>query len=68
MTKLVKLCIFSVFSCSVMCNTLRPHGLQPSRHFSPEDSPGNNTGVGCHFLLQGTFTQGLNPHLDMLFN
>ena len=31
------------------------------------DSPGKNTGVGCHFLLQGTFlTQGLNPHLLLL--
>ena len=28
-----------------------------------QDSPGKNTGVGCHFLLQGTFpTQGLNLH------
>ena len=28
------------------------------------DSPGKNTGVGCHALLQGIFpTQGLNPHL-----
>ena len=31
---------------------------------SMEDSPGKNTGVGCHFLLQGIFlTQGLNPQL-----
>ena len=30
----------------------------------PWDYPGKNTGVGCHFLLQGIFpTQGLNPHL-----
>ena len=30
----------------------------------PWDSPGKNTGVGCHFLLQGIFrTQGLNPRL-----
>ena len=30
----------------------------------PWNSPGKNTGVGCHFLLQGIFpTQGLNPHL-----
>ena len=30
----------------------------------PWDSPGQNTGVGCHFLLQGIFpTQGLNPGL-----
>ena len=31
---------------------------------SPWDSPGKNTGVGCHFLFQGIFlTQGLNPCL-----
>ena len=31
---------------------------------TPWDSPGKNTGVGCHFLLQGIFlTQGSNPHL-----
>ena len=30
----------------------------------PWDFPGRNTGVGCHFLLQGIFlTQGLNFHL-----
>ena len=30
----------------------------------PWDCPGKITGVGCHFLLQGTFlTQGSNPHL-----
>ena len=41
---------------------LRPHGLQPARLLCPWDSPGKNTGVGCHFLLQGIFlTQGLNP-------
>ena len=29
----------------------------------PMDSPGKNTGVGCHALLQGIFpTQGLNLH------
>ena len=32
--------------------------------FRPWDFPGKNTGVGCHFLLQGIFlTQGLNPGL-----
>ena len=37
-------------------------GLKPSRVLRPWDSPGKNTGVGCHFLLQGIFpTQGLNP-------
>ena len=35
-------------SCSVMSNSLRPHGLQPSRPLCPWDSPGKKTGVGCH--------------------
>ena len=31
--------------------------------------PGKNTGMGCHFLLQGIFpTQGLNPHLLCLLH
>ena len=34
------------------CLTLRPHRRQPTRLPSPWDSPGKNTGVGCHFLLQ----------------
>ena len=43
---------------------LQPHGLQPARFLCPWDSLGKNTGVGCHFLLQGTFlTQGSNPGL-----
>ena len=31
---------------------MRPHALQPTRLLRPWDSPGKNTGVGCHFLLQ----------------
>ena len=34
------------------CPTLRPHRQQPTRLPCPWDSPGKNTGVGCHFLLQ----------------
>ena len=34
------------------CLTLQPHRLQPIRLPRPWDSPGKNTGVGCHFLLQ----------------
>ena len=43
------------------CPTLlQPHGLQPTRLLCPWDSPSKNTGIGCHFLLQGIFqTQGL---------
>ena len=54
-----------VFSAiSVMSNSLRPHGPQPPRLLCPWDSPGKNTGVGCHFLLWGIFpTQRSNPRL-----
>ena len=34
------------------CPTVRPHRRQPTRLPHPWDSPGENTGVGCHFLLQ----------------
>ena len=37
---------------SVMSNSVRPHRWQPTRLHHPWDSPGKNTGVGCHFLLQ----------------
>ena len=37
---------------SVVSDSVRPHGLQPTRLLRPWDSPGKNTGVGCHFLLQ----------------
>ena len=35
-----------------MSNSVRPHRQQPTRLRHPRDSPGKNTGVGCHFLLQ----------------
>ena len=35
-----------------MSNSVRPHRRQPTRLPQPWDSPGRNTGVGCHFLLQ----------------
>ena len=35
-----------------MSNSVRPHRRQPTRLPHPWDSPGKNTGVGCHFLLQ----------------
>ena len=37
-------------SRSVVSDSLRPHGL-----YSPGNSPGQNTGVGSHFLLQWIF-------------
>ena len=42
--------------CLTLCN--------PMDHNLPVDSPGKNTAVGCHFLLQGIFlTQESNPGL-----
>ena len=53
-------CCLVAKSCLTL---LRPHGLQPARLFCPWGFPGKNTGVGCHFLLQGFFpTQGSNPY------
>ena len=46
---------------SVMSNSLRPHGQYSARCLCPWNSPGKNTGVGCHSLLQRIFpAQGLN--------
>ena len=42
-------------SCSVVFDSLRPQRPQPTRLLCPWDSPGKNTGVGSHFLLQGIF-------------
>ena len=45
-------------------DSVRPHGLQPTRLLCPWDFLGNSTGVDCHFLLQAIFpTQGSNPGL-----
>ena len=46
-----------------MSNSLWPHGM-PTRCLCPRDSPGKNTGEGCHAFFQGIFpTQGSNPGL-----
>ena len=53
--------------CSVMSDSVRPHGLQPTRLLCPQDSPDKNTGVGYHFVLQGIFpTQGIKHLLCLL--
>ena len=40
------------WSHSVMSDSSRPHGLQPTRLLHPWDFPGESTGVGCHCLLR----------------
>ena len=39
-------------SRSVISDSQRPHGLQPTRPLRPWDFPGKSTGVGCHCLLR----------------
>ena len=51
-----------MLSHSVVCDSLWPQGPQPARLLCPWDSPGKNTGVGYHALLQGIIQiQGITP-------
>ena len=60
--QVIRNCCLAAKEC--LTTLLRPHGLQPTSLLCPWDSPGKNTGVDCHFLLQGIFlTQGSNPCL-----
>ena len=43
-----------------MSDSLQPHRQQPTRLLCPWDSPGKNTGLGCHFLLQYMLITTLN--------
>ena len=60
-SEVVKHCCLVAKSCPTL---LGPYRLEPARLHCPRDFSGKNTGVGCHFLLQGIFlTQGLTLHL-----
>ena len=60
----VCVCVRIVRCCILVSPAwLWPHGLSPTRLLCPWDSPGKNTAVGCHFLLQGIVpTQGSKLH------
>ena len=45
-------CCCCCWVTSVVSDSVRPQRQQPTRRSRPWDSPGKNTGVGCHFLLQ----------------
>ena len=45
-------CCCCCYVTSAMSDSVWPHRRQPTRLPHPWDSPGKNTGVGCHFLLQ----------------
>ena len=54
-------CVLATQLCLTLCDTMDCSSPGSSVH---EDSPGKNTGVGCHALLQGIFPmQGSNPDL-----
>ena len=60
-TSIGSVCVLVAQSCLTLCD---PHGLEPTRLLCPGNSPGKNTGVGYHFLLQEIFpTQGSNQYL-----
>ena len=44
-------CLFCMQVTSFVSDSLQHYGLQPTRLLCPWDSPGKNTGVGCHSLL-----------------
>ena len=59
-----KLCFSLVCACSVMSDSLQPHGLYPPGSSVHGDSPGKDTRMYCHALLQGIFPpQRLKPSL-----
>ena len=49
-----QMCACVLSRLSGVSDSLPPHGLQPTRLLCPQDLPGKNTEVGCHFLLQGS--------------
>ena len=51
-------------SCLVVSNSLRPHGLQPTRLLCPWHFPGKCTGVVCHSLLQGIYPEETKIETD----
>ena len=62
-------CMNAYQVASVMFDSLRPYGPLPTRLLYPWDSPGKNTAMGYHALLQGIFpTQGSNSHLLCLLH
>ena len=56
------------WSRSVVSDSLRPHGLQPTMLLRPWDFPGKSTGVGCHCLLCILLTPKLilSKHIKLL--
>ena len=59
----------NMYAYSFVSDSLKPHGLQPTRILFIWNFPSKNTGVDCHFLLQEIFLPlGSNPCLLHLLN
>ena len=56
------------WSRSVVSDSLRPHGLQPTRLLHPWDFPGKSIGVGCHCLSEpvSLFPSYICPEMELL--
>ena len=60
---LIGCCWLLLCSCKSCPTLVQPHGLYPARLLCLWDSPGEDTGVGCHFLQRIFLTHELNPGL-----
>ena len=61
------ICLIACVSHSVVPDSLQPHGLLLTRLPCPWDSPGKNTGMICHALLQGDLSDpGISPRSPAL--
>ena len=56
-----------VLSHSVVSDSLQSHGLQPTSFLCSWDSPGKDTGVGCHSLLLAFSTNPLSSYTPLVF-
>ena len=52
------------WSRSVVSDSVRPHGLQPTRLLRPWDLPGKSSRVGCHCLLRNTASLCYSPETE----
>ena len=63
------MCVHARKFAFIVFESLQHYGLYPTRFLCPWNSPGKNTGVDCHFLLQAIFLiQGSNPGLLCLLH